>query len=150
VLQWRSAVRAAGTGPCVKRRSIPLPAAARKLLYASEQDTARLQQARAGYRELIAPLNTRRLKFIDESGVNLVMPRLYGRAPKGERVIDAVPQNYGRNMTIITEETSMGEKLQQGDRFPSLTLKLVQGGTIRLPDEMPTRYAAVLFYRGHW
>jgi peroxiredoxin len=44
----------------------------------------------------------------------------------------------------------MGEKLQQGDRFPALTLKLVQGGTIRLPDEIPTRYAAVLFYRGHW
>jgi hypothetical protein len=44
----------------------------------------------------------------------------------------------------------MGEKLQQGDRFPSLTLKLVRGGTIRLPDEVPTRYAAVLFYRGHW
>jgi hypothetical protein len=50
----------------------------------------------------------------------------------------------------LDEETNMGEKLQQGDRFPSLTLKLVQGGTIRLPDEMPTRYAAVLFYRGHW
>jgi hypothetical protein len=47
-------------------------------------------------------------------------------------------------------EGNMGEKLQQGDRFPSLTLKLVQGGTVRLPDEMPTRYAAVLFYRGHW
>ena len=44
----------------------------------------------------------------------------------------------------------MGAKLQQGDRFPSLILKLVQGGTIRLPAEMPTRYAAVLFYRGHW
>ena len=46
--------------------------------------------------------------------------------------------------------TKMGEKLQQGDRFPSLSLKLVQGGTIHLPDEMPARYAAVLFYRGHW
>jgi len=44
----------------------------------------------------------------------------------------------------------MGEKLQQGDRFPALTLKLVQGGTVRLPDEIPSRYAAVLFYRGHW
>ena len=44
----------------------------------------------------------------------------------------------------------MGDKLQQGDRFPALTLKLVQGGTMRLPDEIPTRYAAVLFYRGHW
>ncbi len=44
----------------------------------------------------------------------------------------------------------MGDKLQQGDRFPSLDLKLVDGGTIRLPDEMPGRYAALLFYRGHW
>jgi peroxiredoxin len=44
----------------------------------------------------------------------------------------------------------MGEKLQQGDRFPTLTLKLADGGTIRLPDEVPTHYAAVLFYRGHW
>ena len=44
----------------------------------------------------------------------------------------------------------MSAKLQQGDRFPSLTLQLVQGGTIRLPDEMPTRYAALLVYRGHW
>ena len=48
------------------------------------------------------------------------------------------------------EEAKMGTKLQQGDRFPALTLKLVQGGTMRLPDEMPTRYAAILFYRGHW
>jgi hypothetical protein len=52
--------------------------------------------------------------------------------------------------TSIIGGTKMGEKLQQGDRFPSLTLKLVQGGTIHLPDEMPTRYAAILFYRGHW
>jgi transposase len=41
------------------------------------------------------------LKFIDESGVNLAMTRLYGRAPKGERVIDAVPQNYGQNVTML-------------------------------------------------
>jgi hypothetical protein len=39
----------------------------------------------------------------------------------------------------------MGEKLQEGDRFPTLTLNLADGSTIRLPDEMPSRYAAVLF-----
>ena len=44
----------------------------------------------------------------------------------------------------------MGKKLQQGDRFPSLTLKLVDGRTVRIPEELSTRYAAVLFYRGHW
>jgi hypothetical protein len=42
------------------------------------------------------------------------------------------------------------EKLQQGDRFPSLTFETVNGGQIRIPEGMPGRYAAVLFYRGHW
>ena len=44
----------------------------------------------------------------------------------------------------------MAEKLQQGDRLPSVTLKLVDGGTITLPDDATTRYTALLFYRGHW
>jgi hypothetical protein len=44
----------------------------------------------------------------------------------------------------------MMEKLQQGDRFPALTLSLVGGGQVRIPDDSPGRYAAVLFYRGHW
>jgi transposase len=43
----------------------------------------------------------RRLKFVDESGVNLAMTRLYGRAPRGERVIGSVPQNYGQNVTVL-------------------------------------------------
>ena len=44
----------------------------------------------------------------------------------------------------------MAEKLQQGDRLPSDTLQLVDGGTITLPDDASTRYTALLFYRGHW
>jgi transposase len=41
------------------------------------------------------------LKFVDESGVNLAMTRLYGRAPTGERVIGSVPQNYGQHVTML-------------------------------------------------
>ena len=44
----------------------------------------------------------------------------------------------------------MGEKLQQGDRFPQFTFNLVDGGTLTLPDNAPSRYTALLFYRGHW
>jgi transposase len=29
------------------------------------------------------------------------MPRLYGRAPRGERVLGRAPQNYGQNVTIL-------------------------------------------------
>ena len=38
---------------------------------------------------------------MDESGINLAMPRLYGRAPQGERVVGTVPQNYGQNVTVL-------------------------------------------------
>ncbi len=44
----------------------------------------------------------------------------------------------------------MAEMLRQGDRFPQLTLKTVDGGVLDLPGGIDTRYAAVLFYRGHW
>ena len=40
--------------------------------------------------------------------------------------------------------------LQQGDRFPSMTLTLTGGETLRIPDDVPTPYAVVIFYRGHW
>jgi len=49
----------------------------------------------------MAGLDARRLKFVDESGVNLAMARLYGRAPRGARVIGSVPQNYGQNVTML-------------------------------------------------
>jgi transposase len=47
------------------------------------------------------PTPRRRLKFIDESGVNLAMTRRFGRAPRGERVADAVPRNHGRTVTVM-------------------------------------------------
>ena len=44
----------------------------------------------------------------------------------------------------------MGEKLLQGDRLPKVAFQLLDGRTITLPDDAPTRYTALLFYRGHW
>ena len=44
----------------------------------------------------------------------------------------------------------MAEMLQQGARFPQLTLKTVDGSVLKLPDDVTSRYAVVLFYRGHW
>ena len=44
----------------------------------------------------------------------------------------------------------MSEKLQQGDRFPSIAFELVSGDTMLVPEDMSTRYLALLFYRGHW
>ena len=56
----------------------------------------------------ISALDAARFKFIDESGVNLAMTRLYGRAPRGERVVGTVPQNYGANVTMLAALGSHG------------------------------------------
>ena len=101
----RSAGQRANDGPCA---AAPGVAAKKKSLHASEQDTERVQQARAGYQEEVAALDPQRFKCIDESGVTLAMTRLYGRAPRGERVIGAVPQNYGANVTMLAALGSHG------------------------------------------
>jgi peroxiredoxin len=44
----------------------------------------------------------------------------------------------------------MGDKLRSGDKLPSLSLNLVSGGSVTLPDDIETDFAVVLFYRGHW
>ena len=47
-------------------------------------------------------LDANRLVFLDESSVNTGMTRLYGRAPKHERVIDAVPDIRFHRTTILS------------------------------------------------
>jgi peroxiredoxin len=41
-------------------------------------------------------------------------------------------------------------KLKQADKLPPITLRLIDGGTLSLPDDLPDRYLALLFYRGTW
>jgi transposase len=50
----------------------------------------------------------RRLRFIDEAGINLAMTRVYGRAPKGERVREPVPRNYGAQTSLISSLSLAG------------------------------------------
>jgi hypothetical protein len=52
-----------------------------------------VQAARLAYRESAEDFDLRRLVFVDESGVNIAMTRLYGRAPRGERALGSAPQN---------------------------------------------------------
>jgi transposase len=60
-----------------------------------------VQAERSHYRDLSATLDLHRCKFIDESGINLAMTRLYGRALRGERVLGSAPQNYGQSVTML-------------------------------------------------
>lgn len=44
----------------------------------------------------------------------------------------------------------MANQLELGDTFPELSLTIVGGDTLVLPNDIVTPYAVVLLYRGHW
>ncbi len=50
------------------------------------------------------------LVFLDESGVNTNMTRLYGRAPSSERAVDHTPLNTPQTTTILSSIRFNGEK----------------------------------------
>jgi transposase len=63
---------------------------------------------RAWYWRRVKAIAPSRLRFIDESGVNLALTRLYGRAPKGERLVERVPRNYGAQTSIVSDLSLSG------------------------------------------
>lgn len=44
----------------------------------------------------------------------------------------------------------MAKKLDAGDAFPKLVLRLAGGKTLTVPDDLGANYTVLLFYRGHW
>jgi transposase len=56
---------------------------------------------RGWFRRRRRGIDHRRFLFIDESAVNTAMTRRYGRAPRGERVYDSAPRNYGTHTSMI-------------------------------------------------
>jgi len=46
-------------------------------------------------------MDASRFVFLDETGLNTKMTRLYGRAPRGERLTGAVPHGHWRTTTFI-------------------------------------------------
>jgi len=51
---------------------------------------------------------------------------------------------------LAKEWSEMSEKLGIGDTFPKVTINLVDGRTLDLPDGLDAKYRIFLFYRGHW
>lgn len=53
--------------------------------------------------QFVEPLGEliKRLKFLDESGANLGLTRLFGRAIPGQRVVEATPDYSGSHYTVV-------------------------------------------------
>jgi transposase len=82
--------------------------AKKKSLYATEQDSARVQQLRWAYVALLLTIDPHQLVFVDEAGARIDMTRTHGRAPQGLRLVQAVPRNRGRVTTILGALSTVG------------------------------------------
>jgi transposase len=71
--------------------------AEQKTLAASERD----EEARSAWRADAAQLDPEQLVFVDESGTNIALTRLYGWAPHDQRARGSAPRNHGTNTTLI-------------------------------------------------
>jgi transposase len=58
-------------------------------------------EQRSRWHERLAAVPPARLVFVDESGANTKMTRLYGRAPVGERLVAQVPHGHYQTRTLI-------------------------------------------------
>ncbi|HEV8192200.1 MAG TPA: transposase, partial [Ktedonobacterales bacterium] len=67
------------------------------MLAASERDA----EARTTWREAVAALDPEQFVFVDESGTNISLTRLYGWAPQDQRATGSVPRNHGKNTTLV-------------------------------------------------
>lgn len=57
--------------------------------------------ARAAWRAGQPELDPSRLVFVDETGASTKMARLYGRSPRGERCVAAVPHGHWKTTTFV-------------------------------------------------
>ncbi len=85
-------------------------AAEKKSLHASERDTVENRQGREAFLAAIATVPPQKLKFLDESGVTTQMTRLWGRAPRGERVQEATPDGRWQVLTTLGTMSLRGMK----------------------------------------
>jgi transposase len=68
---------------------------------AAEQERPDVAQARAAWKNDQKSLDPAKLVFIDETGTNTKMARLYGRSKHGQRVIGRVPWGHWKTVTFV-------------------------------------------------
>ena len=74
--------------------------ASKKTQHAAEQDRPDVAEARARWKAGQASLDPRKLVFVDETGTNTKMARVYGRCRKGQRLIGKVPFGHWKTTTF--------------------------------------------------
>jgi hypothetical protein len=73
----------------------------KKGLRAAEQDRPDVARKRARWKRHQGKVDPERLIFIDETWAKTNMTRTHGRAPRGERLVAAVPHGHWKTMTFL-------------------------------------------------
>jgi transposase len=73
----------------------------KKRLRAAEQDRADIAAARRAWVLAAPSLDPARLVFLDETWATTTMARTHGRAPRGERLVAAVPHGHWHTTTFL-------------------------------------------------
>jgi len=66
----------------------------KKSRHADERDRPDVRRKRRRFRRDVEAIDPKRLVFVDETGVTTAMTPAYGRAPRGERVVDSAPASW--------------------------------------------------------
>jgi transposase len=74
----------------------------------AEQLQPEIAQERAQWPTVMQDVDPKRLHFLDESCAKTIMTRLYGRARRGQRVIDYVPDGRWESWTMLGALTALG------------------------------------------
>jgi len=110
-----------------------------------------VQEKRRQWKETIRPEIIDRLVFLDESGINIDLTRLYGWAPSSQRVADHAPLNTPQTTTVLSSIRFNGEKAfttyqggTTGKRFVTclkdILLPTLHAGDIVVMDNMRSHH----------
>src|SRR5262249_59824410 len=73
----------------------------KKVTPAAERGRPDVRHKRATFRGRAARIDWDRFVFLDEMGADTALTRLYGRAPRGQRVVGHVPQGAWEATTLL-------------------------------------------------
>ena len=70
------------------------------MIHAAERDRPDVKEKCAAHAARMPGLDPTEPVFLDGTGANAKMARRYGRAPRGERVVDAIPHGHWKTTTF--------------------------------------------------
>ena len=96
----------------------------KKTAHAAEQERPDVAAARATWRNEQPGLIAERLVFLDETWARTNMARRYGRAPRGERVVAAIPHGHWKTNHVHCRPASRPDHRALRFRWPDQRRKL--------------------------